>query len=141
MSAEKILNSEFAEKAKSNFKKEIKKYDGKNFDAIITPLRNKAIKTKAKDMLIDETFSLEKAFESMPCNHDIYNKLNHKNCNRCKFNEREIWLETTLNELTGNEETEIKDKNGTSKPNQPLKKIQVIRGDLDDVIGINWVWG
>lgn len=141
MSLEKRDNGEFQSAAKTKFLTEFDKYNGKNYNSIILPLRQKPIKPKAKSMLTDELFDKEKAFESMTCNHITYNKLKHKNCTRCKFNEREIWLETTLNELTGNEETQVKDKDGLPLPNQPLKKITVDRGSLDDVRGIIWEWG
>ena len=90
------------------------------------------IPDKIKSKVEDKEWSLIFKFEEMCCSHPINAKEFEKvNCEKCLFDERETWLETTLTNQDNKENT--KDKDGNDKT---LSKIIIIRGRYDDCIGI-----
>lgn len=85
-----------------------------------------------KSKVEDKNWSLTFKFEEIPCSHDIHAKEYEKvDCQKCKFDERETWLENTLTNQDANQT--VKDKDGNDKT---LSKITVVRGKFDDCIGI-----
>lgn len=75
-------------------------------------------------------------FEDMPCNHTQGAKEHEKvHCDKCKYDKREAWLESTLEAQDANETTTYKDDKGKTIT-ATLSKITVVRGSYDDVIGI-----
>ncbi len=90
------------------------------------------IRAKVVDKDWSETF----IFEEMKCDHSPNAKKYEKiKCDKCNFDDREIWLET---ELTKRQPTDTtKDEKGITKT---LGKIIVSRGSFDDCIGIKTYW-
>lgn len=90
------------------------------------------IPNNIKSKVLDKDWSLNFKFEDMPCNHPIDAKDFLKvNCEKCNYDERETWLETTLSNQSLTEK--IKEKDGTERT---LSKIIVLRGRYDDCMGI-----
>jgi len=90
------------------------------------------IKSKVKD----KDWSLDFIFEDMPCSHTQGAKEHEKvNCDKCKFDKREAWLEQTLEAQDPNEKTTYKNEQGKTIT-ATLSKITVVRGSYDDCIGI-----
>jgi len=90
------------------------------------------IPNKIKSKVTDKDWSLDFIFESMPCNHTQGAKEYEKvNCDKCKYDKREAWLENFLENQDPNEK--IKDQNGQDIT---LKNIKVVRGAYDDCIGV-----
>lgn len=89
-----------------------------------------------KSKVTDKDWSLDFIFEDMMCTHTQGAKEYEKvNCDKCKFDKREAWLEQTLDKQDVNEKTSFKDDKGQTVT-QTLSKITVIRGTYDDCIGI-----
>ena len=105
-----------------------------DYDLEITAARETPIKQTVKDILLDERFGKEHAFEAMPCNHKEKTRLAVKNCERCKYNIAELWLENTLNNAVGNETLT------TPTGIVSLKGLIVKRGRYDDCIGVQGHW-
>ena len=131
-----------ANKIKDNFEKEIEKLEKKSetYDKMIKRLRDKRIPLALKNKLEDERFGKEHAFENMKHNHTTNTRLTIRNCDRCKFNQREIEWENLIDSLDGNEKTVVKIQ-GQPNIDKALQKLKIFRGRFDDVIGFGWSWG
>jgi len=90
------------------------------------------IKSKVKD----KDWSLDFVFESLPCSHTQGATHYEKSvCERCKYDQREAWLENSLEKQDINEKHQYQDADGKTIT-ATLSKIIVVRGSYDDVIGI-----
>lgn len=126
--------------AKTKFEQYLEKTKTDGYDKVIKELRDKSLSQKIKGMLVDEGFQLtKKGFEFMTHSHDNNpNRFNMQSCNRCKFNEREIWCRNMINEIPV--DLKIDDSKNPGGPGLLLVRIKVKRGRFDDVIGITWSW-
>lgn len=130
-----------ADKIKDDFDKEINDIEKgtKKYESEIKKLRNKPIPQTLKDKLKDDRFGKEHAFEEMPCNHESNSRFNIANCQRCKYNKREIEAENLIDSLTGTEESMQKNASGILTT-MTLKRLIIDRGSMDDVRGYVWEW-
>lgn len=113
-------------------------HQGKEYDSEIDKLRKKSISQTLKDKLTDKKFNKSKAFEDIKCNHKTYTALTLAKCKRCQFNIREIEAENLINNLNGNEQTEV--MNDDVLETQILHSLVIKRGSLDDVQAFEWSW-
>lgn len=66
------------------------------------------------------------------------NRLQSRQCDRCKFDEREQSLEDKIKSMNDTDTT--KNKVGGVTKTYSFQKLTVTRGHLDDVIGWNIFW-
>lgn len=131
-----------AAKVKTDLDKELSDIMGgkKTYTQEIKRLRDKPIPQTLKDVLQDDRFGKEHAFEEMKCNHTDKNRLSMKNCERCQYDERELECETLIDNLNGNEKCTQLDENGLPQE-KSLIGLKIMRGRYDDVVGYVWSWG
>jgi len=81
-----------------------------------------------------------KAYHEIKHNHSEQpTRLDVKTCRRCHFDTAETSADEYRKNHTGNEKTESRSISGTTKLVN-FKKMKVIRGSLDDVIGWSLTW-
>jgi len=70
---------------------------------------------------------------------DILHTAKHIDCARCNYDEREAWVQKVKEDTKSTDKTTNIDQNGV-KSTHTIKKVTVVRGHLDDVIGVVREW-
>lgn len=94
-----------------------------------------------KEKFFDSRDDKPKAFEEIQHIHkEDPTRLQSKECDRCRYDLRELSMQEKKESIKDNETTSTIKPDGTPGPRASLRKMTVVRGRFDDVIGWALEW-